>query len=385
MDQIDHMLGREPGPRTNNYTLHNGDRKVFMVACGSADENDNGAYATEQLKGAQGFVYSIKTKHMDIKRNLFYHLRQCKAVLRIDYDYDNTGAQESAKKEQEIRALVLNITDRLQGIVTFGDGTAFQNGKGQLILDSKGNTELDFYMPSEIQPGEDWGKDVPLECRERKERSMAWLKEKHIYVTSWLPFLTESEQGGPARTAREICGRAAALLAVSLYSECRLGEGMDYEQAKEFIAPVMARFEVEKFLSPKEKAYLDNPDSAQKEQISYSWQYENLLVMEWALGLTEKLPYPDKICDVPETVRVLHPFDSLDALEQAVSPRPYGELLDAADLIYRLDWACVDARMMGMPAPAGIDAGVVVERHHALFWLAGVDSRCPWDDVDLST
>lgn len=385
MDQIENMLGREPGPKTNNYTLQNGDMKVFMVACGSADENANGTYAKEQLNGVQGFVYAIQTKHVDIKRNLFYHLRQCKAVLRIDYDYDDTGAQESAKKEQEIRSLILDITDRLQGIVTFGDGRAFLDGKGQLILDDKGKTDLDFYMPSEVLPGEDWGKDVPMECRERKDRSMAFLKEKHIYVTPWLPFLSESVQEGPARTTREICGRAGALLAVSLYSECRLGEGMDYQQAREFIASVMDRFEVEKFLSPKEKAYLDNPDSAQKEQISYSWQYENLLVMEWALGLAEELPYPDKICDVPGTVRMLHPFESLDALEQGVSPRPYSELLDAADLIYRLDWACVDARVMGMPAPAGVDAGVVMERHRALFWLAGVDARCPWDDVDLST
>lgn len=385
IDQIETMLGGESGAKTNNYTLNNGDMKVFLVACGSADENANGTYAKEQLKGVQGFVYSVKTKHVDIKRNLFYHLRQSKGVLRIDYGYDNTGARESEKKEQEIRSLILDITERLRGIVTFGDGQAFQNGKGQLVLDSKGNTELDFYMPSEILPGEDWGKDAPPESRERRDRSMAWLKEKHIYVTPWLPLLSESVKDGPARTTREICGRAAALLVVSLYSECRLGEGMDYQQAREFIASVMARFEVEKFLSPKEKAYLDNPDSEQKEQIAYSWQYENLLVMEWALGLAEELPYPDKICDVPGTVRMLHPFESLDALEQGVSPRPYCELLDAADLIYRLDWACVDARVMGMPAPAGIDSGVVMERHRALFWLAGVDARCPWDDVDLST
>lgn len=385
IDQIENMFGGGGDSKTNNYTLQNGDMKIFMAASGLSDENANGTYAKNQINGVQGFVYAIKTTHVDIKRNLFYHLRQCKAVVRIDYGYDNTDTRESEKKEQEIRSLILNITDMLQGVVTLGDGTAFLDSKGQLILDDKGKTSLDFYMPTEILPGADWGKDVPAECRERKERSMAWLKEKHIYVTPWLPFLIESEQDGPARTAREICGRAAALLIVSLYSECRLGEGMDYQQAKEFIAPIAERFEVDKFLSPKEKAYLDNPDSTQKEQISYSWQYENLMVMEWALGLAKELPYPDKICDVPETSRILRPFESLDALEEAAVPRPYSELLDAADLIYRLDWACVDARVMGMPAPAGLDSGVVMERHHALFWLAGVDSRCPWDDVDLST
>lgn len=385
VDQIENMFGRGEGPKTNNYTLRNGDMKVFMAACSSLDENENGTYAKNQLKGVQGFVYGIKTAHVDVKRNLFYHLRQCKTVVLIDYDYDDAGAREAAGKEQEIRSLILNVADMLQGVVTFGDGTAFLDGKGQLILDAKGKTELDFYMPAEVLPGADWGAGAPPECRARRDRSMAQLREKRIYVTPWLPFLSETVQEGPARTTREVCGRAAALLAVSLYSECRLGEGMDYRQAREFIAPVMERFEVEKFLSPKEKAYLDNPDSEQGEQISYSWQYENLLVMEWALGLAEELPFPDKICDVPGTVRILQPFDTLEALEQGVSMRSYGELLDVADLIYRLDWACVDARVMGMPAPAGVDAGVVMERHRALFWLAGVDSRCPWDDVDLST
>ena len=85
------------------------------------------------------------------------------------------------------------------------------------------------------------------------------------------------------------------------------------------------------------------------------------------------------------TVRILHPFDSLEEFEQNVSVRPYRELLDAADLIYRIDWACVDARVMDMKAPAELDAGVVVERHRSLFWLAGIDERCAWDDVDLST
>lgn len=385
IDRIENMFGGSGGARTNNYTLQNGDMKIFLAACGASETNANGTYAKEQLNGVQGFVYKIQTSHVEVKRNLFYHLRQCKALLRIDYGYDGAGSRESAEKEQEIRSIILRVAEMLQGIATFGDGTAFLDGKGKRILDSKGNTELDYYMPAEVFPGEDWGEGMPPECRERRDRSMAWLKERHLYVTPWLPMLSETEKDGPARTVREICGRAGALLAVSLYSECRLGEGMDYGQAREFIAPVMTQFEVDPYLSPKEKAYLDNPDSTREEQIPWSWQYENLLVMEWALGLAPELPYPGEICDVPGTVRALRDFDSLDAMEQGASPRSYGELLDAADLIYRLDWACVDARVMGMPAPGGLNAGVVVERHRALFWLAGVDSRCAWDDVDLST
>lgn len=40
---------------------------------------------------------------------------------------------------------------------------------------------------------------------------------------------------------------------------------------------------------------------------------------------------------------------------------------------------------MGMPAPQGVDSGVAMERHRALFWLAGINNMCGWDEVDLST
>ena len=69
----------------------------------------------------------------------------------------------------------------------------------------------------------------------------------------------------------------------------------------------------------------------------------------------------------------------------AAALRPRRELLEQADLIYRLHWACVDARVMDMPAPQGLEPGVVMERHRALFGLAGMDELCGWDDVDLST
>ncbi len=221
MDRIEIFFGGSGGAKTNNYTLHNGDMKIFLAACGASDNNANGTYAKEQLNGVQGFVYRIETDQGDVKLNLFYHLRQCKSVLRVIYSYEGTGSRESEGKEQEIRSLILRVTDLLQGVATFGDGTAFLDGQGRLILDSKGRTELDYYMPAEMLPGEEWGKDMPRECRERRDRSMAWMKERHLYVSPWLPLLTETEKEGPARTVREICGRAGALLAVSLYSECR--------------------------------------------------------------------------------------------------------------------------------------------------------------------
>lgn len=100
--------------------------------------------------------------------------------------------------------------------------------------------------------------------------------------------------------------------------------------------------------------------------------------------LAGELPYPDQICDVPLTVRLLASMESLDAIIKAAKPRSTGELLDAADLICCLDWACVDARIYSLPAPGKLDSGVVMERHKALNWLIR-DGEKDWDNVDIST
>lgn len=239
-------------------------------------------------------------------------------------------------------------------------------------------------MPSELPLPEDWARDAPPESLERRNRSMELLREKGIYVTPWLPLLWEKAEE-PGRRVEEVCARAAALLIVALYSECRVGEHMSYEDARKFVAPILADYGAEEYFSPEEKNYLDNPDSTEKEQIQFAWQYENLWVMEWALGLTDDLFWPDRICDVPASARLMQNHPTMEALLAAAKLRPRKELLEQADLIYRLHWACVDARVMGMPAPRNLDAGVVMERHRSLFWLAGCDDMCDWDEVDLST
>ncbi len=384
LDRIEELFQIRHVGDGNNITLRQGDMEIIFLAASPEGEGEDARYAKEQLQGAAGYVYHNETPLLEIKRNLFYHLRQCKSLVQIIYSFDSAGPRETKEKEGQIMSPVLAVTEKLLGVVTFGDGMTLQNGKGQVILDKAGKSELDFYMPAERPVPEDWAKDAPPESVERRNRSMELLQKKHVYVTPWLPLLAERAEE-PGRTVEEVCGRAAALLILSLYSECRVGDHMSYQEAREFVAPILAGYGAEAYFSPAEKKYLDNPDSTEKEQIQFAWQYENLWVMEWALGLTDDLFWPDRICDVPGSVRLMKRCSDMESLLAAAKLRPRKELLEQADLIYRLHWACVDARVMGMPAPQKLEAGVVMERHHSLFWLAGCDNMCPWDEVDLST
>lgn len=384
-DQVKELFHIEPTGDGNELSLQQDDMEISMLACGSNDEGENGEYAKKQLQGAAGYVYQSKTELTEIKRNLFYHLRQCKGLLLVSYAFNSASPAETEKKRNQVMEPILDIAEKLQGVTTFDDGTSLLDSKGRIILDKNGGSDLDWYLPAELPLPADWLRDAPPESVERRNKSMTLLREKRVYVTPWLPLLHE-KSADPGRTVEEVCARAAALLVVSLYSECRVGDHLSYEKAREFVDPIMESYGAEEaFFSPREWEYLNDPDSTEQTQIQYAWQYENLWVTEWALGLTDDLFWPTRICDVPGTVRLLKGCQTMEELRAAARLRPRAELLEQADLIYRLHWACVDARVMGMPAPQGLEEGVVMERHRALFWLAGCDEMCPWDDVDLST
>ena len=147
----------------------------------------------------------------------------------------------------------------------------------------------------------------------------------------------------------------------------------------EFIQKRINEFGADDFFSLKEWNYLHNEDPKESEKISYSWQYENLYVMEWALGLIDgPLDFPDHFCAVAEAAQLLTAFHSMREILEAAKPRSAKELLDACDMIFCLDWACTDTRMRDLPAPAGMDGGVVFERHKALNWLVGAGEKADW-------
>ena len=386
-ESLEHIMGRmesalgvhSPGTG-NRISIYQDDMHIDFTGFVADKETEDGKKAQEQLQGVWAYFRQVETEHIDIQRNLLYHLRQCRGMVSVNAVYDGP---QNADKEGAISERMGVVTAALQGVLTWGMD-ALVDPAGKIILSKDGKSDLEYYMPSEVPIPADWAKDAPPEAVERRNKSMALLRDKHIYVTPWLPLLWERAEE-PGRTVEEVCRRAAALLIVSLYSECRVGEHMSYEESREFVKPIIEGYGAEGFFSPGEKAYLDDPNSTEQTQIQYAWQYENLWVMEWALGLTDDLFWPTRICDVPQSVRIMREYPSMEELTAAARLRPRKELLDQADLIYRLHWACVDARVMGMPAPQELEEGVVMERHRALFWLAGCDEMCPWDDVDLST
>ena len=187
-------------------------------------------------------------------------------------------------------------------------------------------------------------------------------------------FFTDPAEAVTFRTTDEMIDR--------LYALCYIGLKSEAMPEKDFY-PLGGKWHIMDRLSPKERKYVLAAKPTDQQKSDAMWKYEDMHVLLWALGLVDSLDYPDHQCDVKNDIRLFFSIPE-SALRQKMRPRSRKEILDQADLILRLDWACVDARMKKQPAPAGLNGDVVYERHYVLNWLI-TDGGQAWDDVTTDT
>jgi len=207
----------------------------------------------------------------------------------------------------------------------------------------------------------------------RKKRSEELLKILGIPIDPSLPPIESEEETTPP-SAKDMAKRAVGFCAVALR-----GEGLKQQE----VISLLNGKDVWASATPEEKKFLLKKKPARQEMINFKWRYESLWVLLWALGHEEDLGAPTSICDVQRAVRMVLDIPSEDFIQRAKS-RPISKILDEADLIYRYDWAVVDARIKGKEAPGNLNPGVVYERHYALNWLIGYMDQ-EWDEVTTDT
>lgn len=386
-------FGIESSPGGNTLQLCEGDICVRIIVTTVNMPDDAKEFVKEQAGKVMGHFYAVNAMKPDVKTNLVHQLELVKSVVSVVYTFE---PQDREHKLETIKAPLLNSLADLGAVLLVmekpetkrPDGIYYrdEDGRARLILDENGKSDVDIYMPYSLNKPDMTG--APEEALARREASRRQVVSRGIYVPAFYP-LIETKEIAHIRTPEEIAKRAVALLAVSLYSEAMLGDKLSPKEAYDgYVKGIIECFGAEKFFSPKEWEYLHDENSSEQDRISYSWQYENLYVMEWALGLGKEagpLDFPDSICDVPYTVRVLRDCATVEDILNISKPKSAEELLDECDLIFCLDWACVDTRIKRLPAPAGMDGGVVMERHKSLNWLIGAYDNADWDDVSTDT
>ena len=260
----------------------------------------------------------------------------------------------------------LRLEQLVRGVAAESNALFFMDDKlfdpsGRLCLDGDGNSS----------PDASW--ETFSSAVARKARSEEKLRSYGIPTLDSLP-PTESNEECLIRPPWEVARRASALVTVAARAE-----GLEQQRAIQFLQA----WGLWDAASPMEQAFLSNPHPAETDRIQCLWRYECLWVMLWALGHVEQLALPTAVCDVRRAVRTVT-GTSTDIFIGKSNLRPYEEILDEADFIYRCHWAVKDAHSRGEAPPAGMDHGVVLERHVALNWLRNYRSQS-WDDVSPDT
>ncbi|OWA33163.1 hypothetical protein B9G55_22880 [Saccharibacillus sp. O16] len=326
----------------------------------------------EMKNGMYHFFAQVPAQKPTVHEKLLIQITTLNMVIGVESEktFSEAFQQQLYELARKLNAIVLMGARRLM------------TQEGRLLLDLDGRSEVDDFtvtahsslLHEEYHPSE--------ENLARKERSEHRLKGEGVPVNAHLPFIEEEEQTR-IRSVEETAARAVALCITAVKGESD-GAGEDPAETSELIARIANSYGADAFFTESERAYLKEPTPESSQIAAFSWGYESYWVMLWALGFVEKLERPDRICDVGHAVSILQRYENFESFLEASRMRSKHEIMDEADLIYRYDWACVDARIQNQEAPAGLEAGVVYERHRSLNWLIHYMDQ-DWDHVTTDT
>lgn len=336
----------------------------------------NDSALTANLKGLYGFVHSLPTVNEKVKE-LFLHKIQ---TLNSEF----TIIQEEGETA-DLKTIIGTIAEELDAVLFVQPEAVISKSSGQhfldkdlnLIIDTDGNCEIDTLDVKINSIYFDGDQNALEEDQQlRKERSEKILEENNVKINRNLPCI-ESENETTLRSPKEIAQRVSALAVVNLVAF----NSISPEEATEYLQ----NYGLWDFTTDNEKEFLADPTDDKK--ANESWKCEGIWVLMWALNKIDTLDFPDEFCDLenidPDNYPVGQDKDPNVFIDSIVSIRSKSEILDANDLYYRFNWACVDERINGRQIEE-INPGIVYERQYALNWLINYMEQ-DWDYVTCDT
>lgn len=331
---------------------------------------------TGNLRGLYGYVNSLDSKNEKVKSLFLHKIQTLNCEFSINQEKGQTkDLKELIKKLAKDFEAILFVQPKT--IISKSDGQHFLDENLDLILDNNGDCEiesLDVKINSVYYDKDQ--QEISEAQKEWKAKSEKILEERNIKINQYLPFI-EPENEVVIRTPKEIAERVCVLAMTNLVAFNTISG----EEATEYLQ----QYNLWDVVTPNEKEFLANPTEQKKS--NESWKCECIWTLMYAINKVNDLGFPDELCslnDIPEDDYPVSPDkDPNDFINSISETRSKTEILAANDLYYRLDWACVDARINGIDMTE-VHPGVVYERHYALNWLINYNEAA-WDDVTCDT
>nr|WP_315241181.1 DUF4272 domain-containing protein [uncultured Flavobacterium sp.] len=331
---------------------------------------------TGNLRGLYGYVDSLDSNNEKVKSLFLHKIQTLNSEFSITQQKGQTkNLKELLQKLAKDFEAVLFVQPKT--IISKSEEQHFLDENLNLILDVNGNCEievLDVKINSIYYDKEH--AEITEFQKEWKTNSEKILRERDIKINNYLPYI-EPEEDVVLRTPKEVAIRVCVLAMTNLVAFNTISN----EEAIEYLQ----NYNLWDFVTPNEKDFLANPTEQKKS--NESWKCECIWTLMFTLNKIKDLGFPDKLCslnDIPaEEYPVAPDRDPNDFINSVFETKSKSEILGLNDLYYRLDWACVDARLNGEEMTA-VHPGVVYERHYALNWLINY-GEADWDDVTCDT
>ena len=341
-------------------------RIAFHLKSRDAD----GASFTEMMRGMHDFFAAIPTDKESLKQSLLAQIKVFTLCVGVVADKDMDDATFGA---------VMTVAGEGHGLI-FLPPADLNTADGATVFNADGESDFDSWTvtaPAALL--------VPSKAtasgEARKERSNKCLAAEGVPVCAALPPIVGDAAYLP-RSVEEVARRTLGILLTSVFAELVSSRGV--ETARESIADLLERYGAQEFLSPGERAFISGPALDEQSLADFTRRYECAWVGLWALGFVDTLVYSGAVCDAGSMAAMVRDCGDYPGFLRSCRLRAPSRILDEADRTYRYDWACVDARVNGRDVPAGLDPGVVVERHRMFNWLIRY-MDADWDDVRTDT
>jgi hypothetical protein len=337
---------------------------------------ENDSSLTANLKGLYGYVNSLPLKNSKLKEAFL------KKVESLNCEF---SIQQEPDVNQETIHFIKELAKQLEAVLFVQPNTAISKSSSQhfldqdlnLITDGEGNSEIDnLKVNIETKYFDKKSSEISQDQQDRRRKSEAFLQANNIKINHHLPFI-ELESETTLRRVRKVAERVTLLALTNsvAFNTISGDEALEY----------LAQYNLVSQATPQEIDFLKEPSEDKKNR--ETWKCEGIWVLMWALNLVNDLGSPNEMADLNKIPYEKYPIgkdkDPNTFISTPFTLKSKAEILDAADLYYRIDWACVEARI-NQQEIENVHPGVVFERHYALNWLINYMDE-EWDDVSCDT
>ncbi|NQY99362.1 MAG: DUF4272 domain-containing protein [Bdellovibrionales bacterium] len=347
----------------SSYECHEDEAGVH-VPVSKVVISDGDDYLNQQKQGMHNLYQGLITDaHRTPQEKVLIHLTKCERAFKIDYeDLD------------EAVTLITSMAEHM-GAIVFTPAEALMTPRLEVVHSFEGACEVsdyDFRVPADSF---EHLVEEDQENLERKSRSLRKIAEMGVPTLDSLPVIPSSSQT-QLRDTETLARRIITLAAVAVKGETR---------ESEISFQVLEKYEIDPAeVSPFELQFLKDPSAPDNIFVNCTWRYESLYALMWAAGYMADLKSPTEIVEVPSLIPVIRDSQDFDDFVSKARPQNKNSVLDELDFTYRLAWACTEARVNNQDPAAGLQPGVVYERHYAFNWLINRYGE-DWDNISTHT